>query len=93
LAQVRYVNLGSAAGDRRLIWIWTVALDLNEFPGPAAERPCVEQFLARARGGDALGTLAQLLRVASFARDERETRVLRQLDAFVRGLGARVASS
>jgi hypothetical protein len=51
----------------------------------AAERPCVEQFLTRARAGDALGTFARLLRVASFARDERETRVLHQLDAFVPG--------
>lgn len=53
-----------------------------------AERPWLEQFLTRARGGDAHGTLARLLRVAAFARDEHETRLLRQLDAFVRGLGA-----
>jgi predicted nucleotidyltransferase len=51
-----------------------------------AERPLLEQFLTRARGGDALGTLARLLRVADFSREEREARLLRQLDAFARGL-------
>lgn len=56
----------------------------------AAERPCVEQFLTRARGGDALGTFARLLRTASFAREEREAHLMQQLDAFERGLGAGV---
>jgi predicted nucleotidyltransferase len=53
-----------------------------------AERPMLDQFLRLARGGDAIGTLARLMRVTSFAREEREVRVLQQLDAFVRGMGA-----
>lgn len=55
----------------------------------AAELPSIESFLELACGGDAQGTLARLLRVSSFARDEREQRVMGQLDAFRRGLFSR----
>jgi hypothetical protein len=51
-----------------------------------AERPTLEHFLQLARGDDAMGTLARLLRMSYFSREEREQGLQRQLDAFARGL-------